>query len=326
VTTRPAPAPIRRPCRFEGAVVKAHARVRELDVLACGHPAGPGTCSRAVECRTCPLHPGGGWVRHLLYYVCPIAADGGAAWRWNVGQLLRRVRLFGGRRVCAVATHLGTIVPSLPDRKPFRLDPPGEVRDALAGHGFDVFTVPHHAGGETAAFTPLWDRVAGCRGEEDVTFYAHAKGVSHPGFPAHIRAWAETLYAADLDYWPLVERQLLARRAVVGSMRQAGADGTWIYSGAFYWVRNRLAFRKKTWRTCRRGWSGVELWPGAARYDPDTETYRPLFSLREAGVIFKEYPPGLQAYDPAWWAAVAAEFAAWEAEHAADATRPGDLE
>jgi hypothetical protein len=247
--------------------------------------------------------------RHLLWFCCPAAH--GDAWRYNADQLLARIGLFNGRRVAAVLTAPGDVVPPAGlARPPFRLDPPGAVRDALAGHGFDVVEVPDAGVGEAAAFGLLWESVAGYRTPTDITFYCHAKGTSYrPEMPAHIREWVRILYAANLDYFPLVRAQFRAGKLAVGSMRQAtGPKRDWIYSGAFYWFRNRAAFARD-WRAALwHHYTGVERWPGR------------LFRRDEAACLFKDYEPGLQAYDPTWMGATAAEFQTWSDANAAHRT------
>lgn len=203
--------------------------------------------------------------RHLLYFVYPRSHNG--VWQKNIDQLLLRIALFNGRRVMAIASD-------------DKADPAGMVRESVAGHGFEFIDVPNTPKlREVIAWLPLWERVAGCTGPNDYTFFAHAKGVTRDRMrTAH--AWTTLMYEANLDYWPVVER-LLQTHPIAGALKKLGHKfnrsklSQWIYAGTFYWVRNRDFFARD-WRSVEQEWWGTEYYPGV------------LFSVEEGGVIYGE--------------------------------------
>jgi len=63
-----------------------------------------------------------------------------------------------------------------------------------------------------------WHPVA----DDEVSFYAHAKGVKYePTLPRSVKRWAELQYAVTLDDW-LAVREQLDRFAMTGIFRKHG--------------------------------------------------------------------------------------------------------
>jgi len=238
-------------------------------------------------------------VRNLLYHVYPIRSS---IWQWNVGQLLRRINLFNGRRVVKIATD-------------HRTDSARDVKDLFAGRVHEFVEVPNRPDeSEMNGFEDFFARVE-TTAAGHVTLYAHAKGVNRMGAD-HIRAWVEILYETYLDYWPLVE-QRLQRYPVVGSLKRLGQpDGwpqqsDWHYSGSWLWFRNRDLFARPNWREADRRRIGIELYPSQH------------FTRAEAGVLFHESPLSRESliglYDPRYvTGTILPALEAWRAEHAAE--------
>lgn len=214
-------------------------------------------------------------VRNLLYYIYPITGNG--TWQHNVAELLRRIRLFNGRRVVAIATDQIT-------------DPAEAVKGMFWGQVHEFIEMPNNPQlREVAAFTRLLERVE-TKDANQITFYGHAKGVTRPvneGVSVH--PWADLLYETCLDYPALVE-DLLSRYPIAGSLKKVGHgfDGSassWHYSGGCYWLRNREVF-SRDWRRVDPVWWGTESWPGLH------------FKPEEAGVLFHEgVAPTLDLYN-----------------------------
>ena len=246
-------------------------------------------CARCEEYEPRPRALPAIVTRNLLYHICPFSGNG--IWQRNVGQLLKRIRLFNGRRVVAIATGIG-------------LDPPEHVEDLFDGrvHEFVHFENEPRLR-EVKPFLDLLGRVH-TDDAAQATFYGHAKGVTHPG-NWQIEKWTDMMYETCLDYWPLVER-VLQNHALAGSFKKTGpafegSQSRWHYSGTFFWFRNRDAFAR-SWKTIDRVWWGAEAWPGL------------VFSPAEAGVLFKE--ANLDLYHLDTTRAVAAEFEQWKVIHA----------
>ncbi len=234
--------------------------------------------------------------RHLLYHITPFATND--IWLRNVRQLLKRIDLFNGRRVIAVATG--------PD-----LVSPPEVRAAFGTHEVELLTRPNSRElRENATFLPLLECVA----DPDpaaATFYAHAKGVAKDvlclGDPLGSRYWRNAMYHELLDDWERIA-ELLVDHAVVGTHRRqhleqpriypdGQSESTWHFAGTFFWFRNFDAFSTSKWRDVWQptGW-GAEAWPGrmfdfdqsaCVAYDGLVEHYNPA-----------SYDPQIEDDDP----------------------------
>lgn len=188
--------------------------------------------------------------RNLIYHLWPVR---GSTWRWNIELLKQRLDLFNGRRIVSIV-H---------DR---RSDDPEVVQAALEGHGCEFLVCPNHPSGEAATFPEMLRRIASTDVNE-VTFYAHGKGVKHePAVPAAIRRWAEVSYRAALDDWFQVRAQL-EQFALTGSFRRFGRFeahrnlSVWHYHGTFFWMRHAHVFARDCFHV-PRFYCGVEAWPG----------------------------------------------------------------
>jgi hypothetical protein len=328
----------RPPCAHEGDVLSwCPAGDEAKHVRRCLNDASEfETCSRAGECARCPHHeakvvdhpkdrpaialpaderpkqagsstastrmstPGR---RHLLYHLLPVAGNG--VWQRNLDQLRWRMPLFNGRKVIAVCTSR-RFRDSRTGRGTFDLDPPTAVAEYLAGvpgvEYVEVANDPHRR--ELTSWKALWGRLAGADGD-DAIFYAQGKGVTHkPGPGVTVHPWARVLYSSLLDFWPVVAARL-ATHPVAGSFKKvargfSGSRSAWHYSGSFFWIRAREAYRRDRWRVIdARQWWGNEAWVGLH------------FAPREGGVVFKAGSAKLDLYRPDVMARVAAEFRAW---------------
>lgn len=190
-------------------------------------------------------------VRHLLYHIAPFKATD--VWCWNLGELRRRIDLFNGRRVVGIVTG--------PD-----LLPPDAVEELLADCGCEYHVRENDPVlREVVTIAPLFGAVR-TDAPDEVTFYGHAKGVSRPPW-SHYQRWARICYEASLDYWPLVE-QILQRFPCCGPFKRVGygwtrtqSTSSWLFSGSFYWFRNREWFSKPRCLDPDRFFSGVESFP-----------------------------------------------------------------
>lgn len=200
--------------------------------------------------------------RNLIYHITPFATND--IWLRNVRQLLKRINLFNGRRVIAVATGEGLITPE-------------QVQAAFGNHQVEIITRPSSAQlRENATFLHLLESVAD-PDPHTATFYAHAKGVGKDvcclGPPRGSRYWRNAMYHELLDDWARIN-ELLIDSAIVGTHRrqhnenhQIYPDGQstspWHFAGTFFWFRNNDVFSTDRWREIWQptGW-GAEAWPG----------------------------------------------------------------
>jgi hypothetical protein len=207
------------------------------------------------------------YTRHLIYYVYPVQGNG--QWQLNLDRLKKRLELFNGRRIIAVSVN----------SKRHTLDDADYVRSYFGKENADFIYVPHKKKlGEVTAFTSLWKKLERFRGEKDVTFYAHSKGVISSRRGPATRMWADLMYKSNLDHWEEV-RTLLESYPIVGAFRRIGpVFGGRVehhYHGTFYWCRNKDVF-SRDWVNIPMVYGGTEMWPGM------------VFKKEEAGCIF--YP------------------------------------
>lgn len=298
-------------CRFMGDELRTlDVAQRGLDTRKhwhnCEKGVNNGIVCKCRHCNSCELRfPEDNFTfRNLLYHIYPIRGNG--IWQWNVDNLKKRINLFNGKRIIAVAINRVT-------------DSMDDVKASFAGERIDEFIqIPNNPRlREVASWEPLWSRVRSLD-ENEITFYGHAKGVTRPFNPGStIQRWVELLYEANLDYYPIVAK-LLDIYPIAGALKKLGrgfqsSRSEWHYSGTFYWVRNRDFFLKE-WRHIDQKWWGTESWPGVH------------FSQMEAGVIFGEGAiPPMDMYGAATFNPIFERFQQWKVDTARTLTRIGLL-
>lgn len=187
--------------------------------------------------------------RHLTYFVYPRSSND--MWRWNCNQLRERIELFNGHRVILIATDETT-------------DTAEDVRRYLSIDA-EYLERPNHRTLHEAAWWPTQlDAVAPYCGAGDVVFSAHAKGISKPREP--VRLWAQTMYEACLDFWPLVA-EALQTHTTAGPFRRRGVTpqmpgSSWHYSGTFFWWRAGDMMSRAGWNNPASTKWAQEGWPG----------------------------------------------------------------
>ena len=209
-------------------------------------------------------------VRHLTFHLWPVSDCG--AWQWNCDRLIKRADLFNGRRVVAIAISKET-------------DTADQVKHYLRDFTDDFIVTQNDSRlREAATWVPMLRHLEEYRSESDVTFSCHAKGVRHKLRPdvqgSTLFDWTQAMYDTCLQWDPVAS--LLEEFATVGSFRRLqshmtgrGGFGPWHYSGAFYWWRNRDAFRRN-WMYTPNQFFGTEAWPGI------------MFETHESGVLFSD--------------------------------------
>jgi hypothetical protein len=100
--------------------------------------------------------------------------------------------------------------------------------------------------------------------DNEATFYAHAKGVTHSGENRieAIRRWCKLMYALNLSRPKLIDSKIKLY-PVIGCLRQKMRHGgsNWHFSGTFFWVRHDALF-SRNWRDIEKERYGVEAYPG----------------------------------------------------------------
>lgn len=199
--------------------------------------------------------------RHLLYHIYPHQENG--AWQFNCDQLLKRIDLFDGRRMVAIATGPET-------------DSAADVKAYLAGHDIAFREYRNdHGKQEMISFRDQIEALSKI-GRRDAIFRAHAKGVTHStkatrrhGRPradfwtTHMPKLVASLYESNLDSWDEV-RQGLETHPFVGAYKIYNAFQSlyrWAYAGSFYWFDAQAVYRRN-WRKIGGAFYHCEAWPG----------------------------------------------------------------
>lgn len=225
-------------------------------------------------------------VLNLLYHVCPLQKND--VWRANVRQVVRRLRIFNGRKVVAVVTGDG-------------LHGVDVVRQAFGDPTIEYLEIPNDPElREVATFLPLLEAVESADPEE-ASFYAHTKGNSTKDNALGAEMWRNEMYHSLLDGVHVCRDLLLTHPCVgthkmhypVGMMPYPSKlnHGTWLFAGTFFWFRHDAVYGHPQWRIIPQDRYGAEAWLSG------------LFAPNEGASIFQpwpasEYPPP-SPYDPA---------------------------
>lgn len=227
--------------------------------------------------------------RNLLYHIYPVRSAT-AIWQWNIEELLKRIELFNGNRIVAIALDSETVAPE-------------EVEKAFDGHVTKfIHSTNEKSLREVITFIPLLENNESTD-PNDVTFFAHAKGSGRGYGPETcVRAWTKCMYEVCLDHWELVQESLKSH-AMAGAFRRFGQFQTrgshqWHYSGTFYWFRNRDVYRRN-WRYLPNRFWGVEAWPGL------------MFKPEETACLFHDQCGDLYQWEY-WTSKVEPELTRWK--------------
>lgn len=192
--------------------------------------------------------------RNLYYFICPLRE----IWRWNVNRLKSFWPIFNGRKVISIVTGEGLENPDLVKRS---FDDPDVEFITTENNWFLGETVSFIRGLEL--FYP--------EASDEITFYAHAKGVSHAEDKVDlVRRWADAMYVLNLSSIPLVE-SLMDRHNAMGCFRKKVKHGgaSWHFSGTFFWFKNSALFARD-WRDIEMSRFGTEGYPGRQFAEEET--------------------------------------------------------
>ena len=237
-------------------------------------------------------------VRNLAYFVLPINRND--MWQWNLRTLREHWHLFTGSKSLAVS--VGSNQSHM--KRSIDTDTLADVMEYSRTLGMEwdnVREFPNDpALGEVAAFPWLLENSQ----KGDVTFYAHAKGVTHHGEP-NVQRWTEWMYHALLSDWDTVHNAL-ELYSMCGAFRLYGqfktpGNNRWHYNGTFYWFRNDDVFSRH-WQHIDQKYYGTEAWPGLH------------FTADECVCLVAEHPGSL--YDDSTWNQLQSTLDDWNAARA----------
>ncbi len=173
-------------------------------------------------------------IRNLFYQICPIAHND--EWKFNIECLKKKIHIFNGRLIFIIKT--GSLMVAK-----------DEVLDYLEAPENSIIIYmendPNLA--EANGFFKGLDLLKSLD-ENEITFYAHTKGVS-PNYLEEdrsiIREWSSFMYEFNLNDVETVDR-ILKQYDCYGTLKLRGAHKhlpvPWHYSGSFYWFRHDKVF------------------------------------------------------------------------------------
>jgi hypothetical protein len=224
--------------------------------------------------------------RNLIYHVCPLEEND--VWRLNVRQLCRRLHIFNGRKIVAVATGE-------------HLRPISSVQREFEGEEIEYLELPNDRRlREVATFLPLL-RAIRSTDVEEATFYAHTKGNSTADNALGAEMWRNAMYHHLLDHWQVC-MGLLETHPCVGTHKMHWLPGyppypsqlrhgNWMFAGTFFWFRHKDVFNHPKWNYVPDDRYGAEAWLSG------------LFEVKDAASVFQPWPvneyPTPSPYDPA---------------------------
>ena len=232
-------------------------------------PEGHWEAKRPVSAWLCPSIT----TMHMIYHVYPSRKND--VWIKNLKQLKRRLHIFSGKQVVVVAT----------DKNTSGVD---KVRGLLDWERIKYIEMPNDRKlREVATFKRLLEEIQST-GENEATFYAHTKGNSTPGNHLAVEYWRNAMYHHLLDHCE-VARDLLWTHSCVGTCKWRWPDShkpfptemnnkyRWMYSGTFFWFRNRDVFGHPDWDKIVMDRYGAEGWLGG------------LFPAEQAATVFQPW-------------------------------------
>lgn len=223
--------------------------------------------------------------KHLIYHCTPIGN-----WQWNLGELVKRLHVFSGVKLVAIAQGKLDDGTELMDWQEVRRHLPVFVKCGPV----DNDTVLR----ETASLEFLLTKLRNMGGKDGMTFYGHTKGTSRGGSPPKmqeaIRLWTEIMYSQCLDRLPDVDK-ILEDHVCCGAFKRYGRFGHfprtshWHYSGTFFWFRNKDLYAHPDWQNIPRSRYGAEAYlstlfkenlAGCIFGDGVTDLYNPNYLKR----------------------------------------------
>jgi len=217
------------------------------------------------------------FVRNLLYFIYPVK---NSIWHWNIKKIRSFWHIFTGKKIIMIAVDKQT-------------DNPDIVLNEL---GYKVETLVQENDpslGETKLFLAGLSKLIR---PGEITFYAHAKGVSHnEPKKSNVITWAEALYDINLSV-PTAVDATLKIYATAGALKKRGSgDWSWYFEGAFFWLKHDELF-KRNWRDILLDRFGVEQYPGRQfRWDEGHSFFNKTGNRYQNAIMKSEYVHVLEA-------------------------------
>ncbi len=201
--------------------------------------------------------------RNLLYHIYPSSSND--VWKWNISLVKQYFDHFD-RIIVGIATDGNS--DSYIDVSKELSDYPN-IELVLAKNVEDK--------GELTTMPTMLEMVESLK-DDEITFYAHAKGVSYSGERLWaVKRWTEAMYYFAFRDIEFID-SIMMQYACAGSFQRGGWSDIkhiqnrygWHYSGNFWWINHRAFFQTNWKYSPRRG-----------RHDAESLLGN-LFKVREA--------------------------------------------
>lgn len=180
--------------------------------------------------------------RNLIYYICPFKDN--YEWQSNVIELNKYIDIFNNKIIVTIATG-------------DRLEDPRVVMETFNRSDMQFITMPNNKKtGEVEPFKKMLEKVHSLDSCE-ITFYAHAKGVSpkwqnrtNRKYISKVRVWRNVMYYFCLRDASYIEN-ILNDFSCCGCFQIdkdiEGVGAKWFYEGTFFWFNNKKLFQIDEW-------------------------------------------------------------------------------
>lgn len=192
--------------------------------------------------------------RNLIYFICPFEHNN--EWKRNIKKLQFYIDVFNNKRIITIAQGNGLVDADIVIKEcGFKADFRIAKNDLILN--------------ETAHFIGLLSSVYS-KNDDEITFYAHAKGVSYPSNHEDmksIKIWTDCSYNYCLGDIYRIEH-ILNKYSCCGCFKKHGEHHLpmpvdWHFSGTFFWFKNNVLFRNDNWQSIDKNRYGVEGYLGS---------------------------------------------------------------
>ena len=207
--------------------------------------------------------------RNLLYYVCPIKTNN--QWEKNLDMISKYSDRFNNKIIVSIAVSEDN------------LEPPGKVKDAFRSRFSKkiqfIECKNEYSVAEILPFAKMIKEVKS-EDEDEISFYAHAKGVS-PRYSMKSKktqlsnkiAWRNLMYhfcLNDIDEVEAAMKDSVSCGCIKREIKMlGGSQSKWHYAGNFFWFKHKPIFSNKDWNKIRMIRVGVEAYLGE-NFDKET--------------------------------------------------------
>ncbi len=182
--------------------------------------------------------------RNLLYFICPFKHQD--EWRQNVAELFQYLDAFNHRRIVTISQGKG-------------IENAGEVQKMFEGKRIEFIEVENDPIlCETRPFVRMLNEVQSVHAQE-ISFYAHAKGVSYErgsSYLRNIQLWRRAMYYFCLNDMRQID-SVMQHFNCCGCFKRSRSckpyvPEPWHFSGTFFWFNHQKLYSHPNWAQIKK--------------------------------------------------------------------------